>query len=564
MNQTEVRNQNHASLAENEEGDRVIKISFPHDLELLHKVRTLQGRKYHKENNCWSVPIHQGTIDSLTEWQFIFSDGLQKFLEKLKRREKQVTLHIKGLKGTLRPFQGEGVAFTETKNGRVLIADEMGLGKTIEALAWLQLHRDKIPVIIVTPASAKLNWARETEIWLPNPNIEILVGTTPYRTTGDILIINYDILPNDYEPYETDSGKKRKREIKWTGWLDYLIDLNPQVLITDESHFFKNNSANRTLAIKRLAKNIPHVLCLTGTPIENRPSEIFNAVHIIDNTIFPVHWAFLHKYCGAKKNGFGWDFSGATHTDKLHKILTSTIMIRRLKKDVMPELPDKSYSFIPMELDNSKEYRTAEENFIEFIKREKGAVAALKASKATALVTIEGLKQLAVKGALPSAITWIEDFLDTGNKLVVFAEHKFVIAALMERFKTIAVKLDGSLSLTQKQKSVDEFQNNPEIVLFVGNIKAAGIAITLTAASSVAFLELPWTPGALAQAIDRVHRIGQKDSVNVYYLFAVNTIMEKIAHLIDTKKLVLDAVLDGIDTVPTNLLRELMKSYEPI
>jgi len=270
---------------------------------------------------------------------------------------------------------------------------------------------------------------------------------------------------------------------------------------------------------------------------------------------------FGRKYCAGKHNGYGWDFNGASNTAELNKKLTDSIMIRRKKQDVLMDLPDKIYASIPMELDNEKEYRYAESNFIQFVREYKGADAAQKASAAQALTEIEGLKQLAIKGKLQQTLSWIENFLEVDGKLVVFAIHKATIDALMERFNPIAVKIDGSVTHADRQDAVDRFQNDPKIRLFVGNIKAAGVGITLTAASNVAVIELPWSPGDLSQAEDRCHRIGQKDSVTIHYLLAAGTIEEKIAALIDHKRHVLDQVLDGKETDESSLLSELLNTY---
>jgi SWI/SNF-related matrix-associated actin-dependent regulator 1 of chromatin subfamily A len=159
------------------------------------------------------------------------------------------------------------------------------------------------------------------------------------------------------------------------------------------------------------------------------------------------------------------------------------------------------------------------------------------------------------------AISWISNFLESGEKLVVFATHKFVIDALMKEFEERAVKIVGGMSSTKRQQSIDKFTNEPETLLFVGNIEAAGHSINLTVASNVAFLELPWTPGELVQAEDRCHRIKQKDTVNVYYLLAEQTIEERIAELLDEKRKVLDSVLDGVQTDETSLLMELIENY---
>jgi SNF2 family DNA or RNA helicase len=374
-----------------------------------------------------------------------------------------------------------------------------------------------------------------------NPEIQILQGTKPHQLTGNIIIINYDILSR---------------------WIGTLKEINPQVLIFDEAHYIKTNKAQRTKATKELAKGIPHVIALTGTPIVNRPIESYNIVQVINNKVFPNWWNFVHRYCGAHHNGFGWDYTGATNKEELHQKLVESIMIRRKKADVLPELPDKLYSYIPIELDNEREYKKAENAFIQYIAQTRGMNAAIKAKRAEHLTKIEALKQLAVQGKMKQAIQWIRDFLDTnGNKLVVFAVHKTTVDALMEEFKDMAVKIDGSCSAAKRDSAVKEFQNNPEIKLFVGNIQAAGTGLTLTAASAVAFLELPWTPGELSQAADRCHRIGQKNTVNVYYLLAAGSIEEKIAEILDEKKTVLDAVVDGEEAKDIGLFTKLMESY---
>jgi len=532
-----------ASLAENQKGEEVIKIKFPFNYEVLEMVKQLPGRMFHKEEKCWSVPINEKSLQDLIGWGFEIDKKLQAFLERRKLRAVELSTinAIPGLKGELFPFQKIGVAFIENQSGRALIADEMGLGKTVQALAWLQLHPEKRPAVIVVPASLKLNWKKEAEQWMTRPKVEVLSGTSPWKPTGEILVINYDILAN------------------WTPWLRIL---NPVVLITDECHYYKSNKTQRTKAVKMLGKGMPHVIALSGTPIVNRPIEAYNALKLIDPTLFPNAWAYAKRYCNLRNNGFGWDFGGSSNTQELHDVLTKTVMIRRLKTDVLKDLPDKIRSFIPIELENQTEYTDAENNFIEYIHKTKGKDAALRASNAEQLASIEVLKQVAVRGKLSEAIKWIANFIEVDGKLVVFAVHTFVIDAIMEEFKTVAVKIDGSVSQTERQNAVDRFQNDDSIRLFVGNIRAAGVGITLTASSNVVFLELPWTPGELVQAEDRCHRIGQKDSVTIHYLLANNTIEERIATLIDKKRRVLDSVLDGKITETESLLGELLKSYE--
>lgn len=557
-------------------GNPGIHILFPFNRQTLAEVKQIPGRKFHPnaKPKCWTAPLSIEAVEKLEKAGFELDPELITFVKesKINIDDLDNNFKIPGLKHELFEFQKKGVAFIEAKNGRALVADEMGLGKTVQALAWAQKHKNKRPIICVVPASLKINWKREAEKWLENPKVQILYGkNADQKITGDFIIINYTIL-ND--------------------WVDKIKEIEPQLLIIDESHYIKNNKAKRTKAVKKIAKYIPHIIALTGTPIVNRPSEIYNTINLIDKTVMPNKWDFLHRYCDAKHNGFGWDFNGATNTKELHDILTKTIMIRRQKKEVLHDLPDKIRSFVPIELTNRNKYEEAENDFINFIKekterdlqielREKlgqelfenvefkdhrlerlKQEKAEKAAAGGALVQIESLKQLAVEGKLDQAIDWIENYLESGQKLVVMAVHKFVINRLMKHFKKISVKIDGSVSAANRDLAVQKFQNNKSVKLMIGNIKAAGVGLTLTAADTMVFLELPWTPGDLQQAEDRIHRIGQKNAVNIYYLLAENTIEEKIAYLIDQKRKVLDSVLDGKQVDAGSLISELMKKYQ--
>lgn len=547
-------------------GKPAIKIMFPFDMETLGRVKTLPGRRFNGDNRpkYWTCPLALESVKNLQEWGFELDAGLLEYLQKSQTNVKDVkTVDVPGLQMELFPFQKKGVAFIEAKDGRALIGDEMGLGKTAQALAWLQLRKKARPAVVVVPASLKLNWMKEARMWMSDPKIQILSGTNPnVPIIGEIIIVNYDILPNKFETVvDKKTSQMKKKEIPYSGWVDFLIDIKPQVVVMDEAHYIKNNSAKRTKAVRKLARRAPHVIALTGTPIVNRPMELYNAITLIDDTVVPRFWDYAKKYCGAKHNGFGWDFTGATNTQELHEKLVNSIMLRRLKKEVLTELPDKIKSFVPLELTNEKEYRQAERDFISFVALQKGQEAATRASNAQALAEIEGLKQLAVNGKLKQAIEWIKDFIDGNGKLVVMAVHKFVIDALMKEFGDMAVKVDGSVSGPARQDAVDAFQTDNRVRLFIGNIKAAGVGLTLTAASNVTFLELPWTPGDLTQAEDRCHRIGQKNSVTIHYLLANDTIEQKIAGLIDRKRRVLDSVLDGVQTEDESLLTELMREY---
>jgi len=425
----------------------------------------------------------------------------------------------------LMPFQKAGLEFAEATGGNCLIADSMGLGKTIQALAYLALHPEMRPAVIVCPASLKLNWQREAEAWLETGDqIEVVNGGKPKPLSGNIVIINYDVL------------KK---------WLPTLKEYDPEILILDESHSVKNKKAARSKAAKELAETIPHKILLTGTPVLNRPAELWNQLQIIDPFSYPdkLFFQWHKRYTNATKNRFGWDFSGASNLEELAASL-KTVMIRRTKDQVLTELPAKRRSTVLIPIDNRKEYDRANNEFRSWLAEQKGEKAAERASKIEQLTKIEYLRQIAVRGKMKHAIVWIENFLESGEKLVVFATHKETIDTFMNEFSDCAVKIDGSVSSENRQEAVDKFQNDPNVRLFIGNIQAAGVGITLTAASNVVFLELSWTPALLEQAEDRCHRIGQQNAVNIYYLLAENTIDVSIAVMLEHKRDVIDQITE--------------------
>jgi SWI/SNF-related matrix-associated actin-dependent regulator of chromatin subfamily A-like protein 1 len=530
-----------AKLVTTKSKNKAIKLTFPFSWETVNKIKLIPNAAFNREHKYWLIPLNYTIIKQLIDIGFNLDDELTNYYHKYSQKN-YGEIKVPGLDNILYPYQKQGVAFIENKKGKCLIADEMGLGKTIQALAWLQLHPELRPVVIVVPAVAKLNWKNEALKWVSNPNIEILSGKNPHPITGKIIIINYDIVDT---------------------WVRELLKQMPQVLILDECHYLKNNNTKRTKACKKLTKNISYLIGLTGTPIVNRPLEILNIVNMIDLNIFPSRWQFLMQYCGAKHNGYGWDFSGASNTKELHEILTSTCMIRRKKKNVLKELPDKIYTSIPFEIDNKKEYSEARKNLIDWIKQTKGKEKAEKASNAEKFAKFNYLKQLAVKGKMKGMIDWILDFLQNSDeKLGIFTWHTQTLKTLCDEIGKhySVVYIDGSVPMGKRQKAQDDFQNG-NTRAFIGQIKAAGTNLTLTAASHCIVTEFPWTPGDLQQAIDRFHRIGQKNAVNVYYHVAMNTIEEELIQIIDKKTKVLDAVHDGVDTEQKSLIAELSKNY---
>jgi SWI/SNF-related matrix-associated actin-dependent regulator 1 of chromatin subfamily A len=483
-------------------------------------------------------------IEALENLGFEIDPALKKIEKETKGSVEEVDeIEVKPPNGLeLYPFQKKGVSFIENKGGNVIIGDDMGLGKTAQALSWLNLHPEKRPAIIVVPASLKLNWAKECKMWVKNPDFTVLYGQKTHKVKEGIIIINYDILPY---------------------WVDYLKKLKPVVLICDEAQYVKNKQTKRSKSAGALSKVVEHKIMLTGTLIMSRPIDALNAIQIVNSRVFPSQWDFKMRYCDGKHNGFGWDFKGASNTKELHDKLTNTIMLRRMKSEVLKDLPLKRTVTIPLPIDNEKEYARAEEDFISWLAEKKGTEAAKRAAKGEVFSKIENLKQLAVQGKLNFVEEWVRNFLDSGEKLVLFCTHKFVVERLINTFKNEAVKVDGSVTGKDRERAVERFQKDDKTRLFIGNLHAAGVGITLTAASNTVTIELGWTPGDHDQAEDRIHRIGQEaSSVTNYYLIANGTIEEYLISLIDQKRIVKDAVLDGKDTSSDSLLSELLKKYE--
>lgn len=441
-------------------------------------------------------------------------------------------------------FQRDGILWLESKNGKGLIGDSMGLGKTIQAIGWIKLHPEARPAFIVVPASLKLNWERELRKWLgQKTRIAVLSGKYPaHSSLRDINIINYDVLG---------------------AWLPVILESRPKTVVVDESHYIKNPKALRTKAVKELVKVCKHSIFLTGTPITNRPAEFFTTLNLLEPREFSSWFSYVKRYCGAYQGRFGWEIGGATHTEELHARLVNSVMIRRRKEDVLKDLPAKRRNVVPMEINNRAVYNVAEEDLLGWLREKFGKGRAEKASQAEALARFNYLKQLAAEGALEMQIQWIKDSLDSNGKLVIFAVHHATIDKLSEELRHYGpVVVDGRVSIENRQKAVDAFQNNPDCRVFIGNIRAAGVGLTLTASSNTVFAEVDWVPANMFQAEDRVHRIGQEaESINAWYLVPSNTIVEEIMQMIENKSKVLDAVLDGKSLEEGGMFGDILKKF---
>lgn len=409
---------------------------------------------------------------------------------------------------------------------------------TLQAIATAH-SAGAYPALIVCPASLKYNWQREVKKWLPQKTTLILEGRKPQPFVPPAFtIINYDVL---------------------AAWQEVLTNRGYQSVIYDESHACKDGKTQRTKAAKAIARNVPYRLLLTGTPVVNRPVELVSQLQILDRLQDLGGWRhFVNRYCAPTRNQFGVSYDGAAHMGELNKKLRACCYLRRLKRDVLTELPPKTRAILPMPITNRATYAKAEADVIAWLAENVSTQAALRARAAETLVRINVLKRLAAIGKLPYVTAWIEDFMANDEKLVVFAYHQEVQQALLQAFPKAARIVAGDPARV-RQANVDRFQDDDRCRLIICSLLAGGLGITLTAASNVAFCELGWTPAAHTQGEDRVHRIGARDNVTAHYLIGHDTIDEWIADLLAEKQVVVTAVTDGDETGPQSVLGDLVR-----
>ncbi|MGI8623226.1 MAG: DEAD/DEAH box helicase, partial [Solirubrobacteraceae bacterium] len=415
------------------------------------------------------------------------------------------------LGGELRPFQRAGVRYVLAAR-RSFLADEQGLGKTVEALAALE-EDGAYPAIVICPASLKLNWQREARKWLPHRAVTLVSGTgVLVSDDADLVVLNYEIV--------------RAHAAR-------LAQRRPRALVLDESHYVKNPRAKRTQATRKLANALaPDALrlALTGTPVMNHPEELIAQLRILGR---------LEDFGSGAK--FARRFQGAGAEERIHWHLRRRCFVRRLKADVLPQLPAKRQVVVPVALDNEREYRLAEEDVIAWLREQPLDLAELEARvaatlRAERLAQLNALKRLAARGKLGAALAWIDDFLASEEPLVVFSGNREVQGLVLKRFPQ-AHHIVGDDPIEQREATVHAFQESSRPPgLIVCATRVAGQGITLTRASNVAFLDLEWTPAMHDQAEDRLHRIGQHDAVTAWYLLAAGTIDETMIELIGRKR----------------------------
>jgi SWI/SNF-related matrix-associated actin-dependent regulator of chromatin subfamily A-like protein 1 len=470
------------------------------------------------------------------------------------------------------PYQRAGIAFAANHPG-VLIADEMGLGKTIQAIGAINGDATVNSVLVISPKSLTLNWVRELNKWLvPGERGAFNVTRAAAAPAGGSIVVV------SYEEAKKHEATLSARNSDGAGW---------DLLVVDESHLIKNQKAQRTVTVHALAKGCRRRILLTGTPIANRPVELFSLLQVVapetwdpagndykTGEPYPAgsgkgFFRFAKRYCNAHKKPAGrrmvWDFGGSSNLDELQEKLRVTCMVRRLKTDVLTELPPKRRQIVEIPANGGTEaVETENRSFsafedeietaqvaVELAKAEGAdayAAACAKLEQATkvAFTAISRDRHATAVAKIPHVVDHVRLALeDNDGKIVVMAHHHDVIDGIVEGLAEFgAVKLTGRDELEDRQAAVDRFQKDPTCRVFVGSIMAAGVGITLTAASHVVFAELDWTPGNVSQAEDRCHRIGQVNSVLVQHLVFDGSLDARMVKILVSKQAVADAALD--------------------
>ena len=414
---------------------------------------------------------------------------------------------------------------------RFILADDMGLGKTTATIiAALETGAKKI--LIICPASLKINWQREIENYTDRP-VYIAEGKK-FSTESDFVIVNYDILKNFHDMEKKGTSLLNQSEF--------------ELVILDEAHMISNPQAQRTKIINHFVKDIKRVWLLTGTPMTSRPMNYYNLLNIIESPVAQNWMAYAIRYCQGYQFIAGkrkvWNVTGASNLEELRD-RTSKQILRRLKEDVL-DLPDKIISPVYLRL-KSKEYEELMGEYYDWFDNKKDESSSLtvqfsKLMKVRKVIANEKTKQ---------TIEFAENIIEQGKKVIIFTNFTDTLQTIYQHFGKQAVYLDGSCSKPHRQNAVDEFQENDKIKIFVGNLKAAGVGLTLTAAEVVIMNDLSFVPAEHAQAEDRAYRYGQKSNVLVYYPLYENTIEGAVYDILNRKKEIIRTVMG--DEQPENV-----------
>lgn len=566
-----------------------LRLQFPYNASLVEAVKELPGALFSRPARQWLVPVSSAEplsrlLERLPSSSVIYSPGAQERIRQItvQRREsiaasysQDSTLQLPVPAGlTYLPYQKAGIAFA-LAHPNVLIGDDMGLGKTIQAIGMVNCDESLQRVCVICPASIKANWKREITKWSVRQGLPIIASGSPEHWMR-----SWEDLFGGY--YRGLNGQLREG-VQWLilnyqivgRWEGLLRAAALDALIVDEAHYLKNPNAQRTRLILGTQQQAHEeasepiaarrFIALTGTPIPNRPFECYPLLKRLAPEEFRSASQFVRRYCPNGKNR-----DGGSNLDELRERMRASCMVRRKKEHVLRQLPPKRRQVIEIAHDTpavaaelaaweayqgqliklraAAELAKASENPDEH----KQAVQRLREGVSAAFQELSKVRHAVALAKVPLVITHLKDCLEDGRKLLCFAWHNDVIAKIAAAFPDCSVLITGQTPVEERQSIVDRFQSQPAVRLAVLNIRAAGVGLTLTAASHEVFAELVWTPGDLTQAEDRAHRIGQLSSVLIQHLVLEGSLDAVMARRIIDKQAIIDLALDTASTNPTD------------
>ena len=539
------------------------ELSFKYKPSIVDRVRQIPGRRFDGAKKVWIVPARSRVDLERMIYQIRQFENIN-WVNGTEKKEEDIAYDIPelpdltvphNLKIQPYPYQLKGIA-RGLQLKRFMNCDEPGLGKTLQSIATINLA-DAFPCLVVCPSSLKINWLRE---WEKFTDKKAMILTDKVRDTWtfffqtgmhQVFIVNYESLKKYFAQRIKKAEGWTLRDVEFRN----SINLFKSVII-DESHRCKSASTQQAKFCKGICTGKEWVIELTGTPVVNRPKDLIPQLAILDRmNDFGGYKPFVDRYCSGQRE--------ASNLRELNFNLWKYCMFRREKSLVLTDLPDKIRQVNTCEITNRKEYMDAERDLIMYLQKYKDADddKIAKAMRGEVMVRINILRQISARGKVRDVIEFVKDFRENGKKIILFCSLHEVVDQLKRYFPT-AVSVTGRDSQDEKQRAVDAFQNNPKADIIICSIKAAGVGLTLTASSNVAFVEFPWTYADCCQCEDRAHRIGQKDSVTCYYFLGRRTIDEKVYRIIQEKKNIANAVTGSTEDIEENIVDMVARIFD--
>jgi len=538
--------------------EKYLLVQHEYNRAVYNQIKAIPGAEWKKEINSWFVPVDKkDKLEKLYKKYYLSAVSTLPAQVGVIPPMPELTVDVP-LKRTPFHFQAQGIAYA-LLHGNCIMADEPGLGKTTQAIgatvANQHLTGDAYPVLIICPNTLKMNWQKEWSIVADQKSIimnDKLIGTWQQFFTSkmcNVFIANYESLRKYFVlSMNKPEGQKslRVKDIKLRETFSMF-----KTIIIDESHRCKDTGTQQTKIVTRMAYSAKNVYALSGTPVVNETADLISQLYIIKRIgDLGGDDFFRARYCNSNK-----------FLDELNYKLSTTCFYSRKKKDVLHELPDKMRQIVYCDITTRAEYNEALRDLENYLLKWKNKTEEEvdRSMRGEIMVKMQHCKRISARGKMEYACEIIDEVIAAKEKIIVFVHHHEIALELYKRYPH-AVGVSGQQTMEQRQENIEAFQNNPKYNIIICSIKAAGVGITLTASSRVLFIEQPWHAADMDQCEDRAHRIGQKNSVQIFNLLGADTIDTHIHDIIEEKRRVSDAVTGNEQQYETDIVDMLANS----